>query len=353
MKAGRLGLAAAWTMTVGCLSTGGLIDTLGGAAGAAAADEGEEEAAGSTDSDGLGCNGQGRSCTGGLVCGAQNTTCCESLLVEGGSYNRSPGESPAYPATVASFCLDKYEVTVGRFRRFLSDYDTWHGDQNNPRAGAGEHPSVGVGSGWDAAWDGLLPTNAEAFEDSDHLGHSSTNRYVSTWRDDEGTADAENLPINYVSWYEAFAFCLWDGGRLPTEAEWQYAAQGGNEDREYPWRGSDVGPTFAVYDCMGDEEAGCADADVLPVGSRPAGDGRWKQSDLAGSMREWILDRYTVPYPHSECNNCANLTDGLLRAHRSGAWDYGSDPLAAAYRNGGAPTGRVTSLGVRCARGPR
>jgi formylglycine-generating enzyme required for sulfatase activity len=153
--------------------------------------------------------------------------------------------------------------------------------------------------------------------------------------------------MNLVVWYEAFAFCIWDRGRLPTEAEWQYAAQHGDENREYPW-GAGVDETRAIYDCTGDGSAAdvCSYADILPVGSRQLGDGYWEQSDLAGSMWEWTLDWYT-DYP-ADCIDCANTETATYRIGRGGAWNTGD--LRNAYRTFYTPDARAEHIGFRCAR---
>ncbi|WP_438023210.1 formylglycine-generating enzyme family protein [Sorangium sp. So ce233] len=66
----------------------------------------------------------------------------------------------------------------------------------------------------------------------------------------------EARPIRCVSWSVAFAFCAWDGGRLPTEAEWNHASAGGSEQREYPWGNAFPNSTYAVYDAAGSAVVG-------------------------------------------------------------------------------------------------
>ena len=150
-----------------------------------------------------------------------------------------------------------------------------------------------------------------------------------------------------------------DGGFLPTEAEWNYAAAGGGEmdgQREYPW-GSGIDPSYANYDCTGDGSAAgqCAKSDILPVGARPNGNGKWGQADLAGSMWEWNLDWYkALPFPMIPCNNCANTKDvnASTRVTRGGSfYNLASFPRAAT-RSGDPPTFRGYGTGARCLRTP-
>jgi len=240
------------------------------------------------------------SCVGlAATCGPLNESCCASPAVAGGTFNRgSVGGSPdtGAPATVSDFYLDKYEITVGRFRAFVN---AGMGTQSNPPAsGAGAHRLI-TGSGWDATWNTHLPKDTGSLKAaiSCHLSDF-------TWTDTPGSN--ESHPQNCMDWYLAFAFCAWDRGRLPTEAEWGYAAAGGSEHRTYPWSSP---PTSTIIDDSYTHYCGDFCALRENVGSKsPKGDGRWGQSDLVGAMYEWVLDWYADAYP-TLCSDCARLTE--------------------------------------------
>jgi formylglycine-generating enzyme required for sulfatase activity len=289
--------------------------------------------------------------------------CCAMDPVIGGTYVRS-FDGTVYtdassPARVSSFLLDDYEVTVGRFRQFVDTTVAMGGWY--PDAGAGIHGHVNGGAGlagtagggtpfetgWDPNWDNYVQNQML----------NCSNDYA-TWVE---VPDAtEGRPINCVNWYEAYAFCIWDGGFLPSESEWNYAAAGGDAQLEYPWGFEDPGTNadLAIYGCRFGAAAGtpiCSNLlNIAPVGYAHDGRGRFGQWDLAGNVAEWTLD-VNVPYV-TPCDDCAALGGGSQRVERGGSFD--GDP--SALRAGARPDPSVPhyaafpfqSVGFRCARQP-
>src|SRR5690606_23579495 len=137
----------------------------------------------------------------------------------------------------------------------------------------------------------------------------------------------ENRPISSVNWYQSYAFCIWDGGFLPSEAEWNYAAAGGTERGYYPWS-SPAGSTTS--DCTYANHLGCGGA-ASNVGSLSTkGNGLYGQSDLAGNVWQWVLDWYVSPY-QTPCDNCASTDPASNRVMRGGGFNNSMN-LRSSYR---------------------
>ncbi|HTR52390.1 MAG TPA: SUMF1/EgtB/PvdO family nonheme iron enzyme [Kofleriaceae bacterium] len=297
------------------------------------------------------------SCTGlAPTCGpGQNASCCGSPMVPAGSYKRSydmasDGMYPStmYSGTVDDFRLDQYEVTVGRFRKFV---EAGMGTQASPPLpAAGAHPQIG-GTGWSSAWDANLVVDTPAL-----ISGIKCSGQFQTWTDTAGAN--ENKAMNCITWYEAFAFCAWDGGFLPTENEWNYAAAGGSDQRAYPWSSpsSSIGIdcNSANYDPSAGSYCVAPNGGVLPVGSTsPQGDGPFGQADLAGNLWEKTLDTYAgAQYTSMTCDNCVDLSTPSARVVRGGAWNADENSARTGYRYFDPPTDRYIEMGVRCARVP-
>ncbi len=317
-----------------------------------------------------------KSCTGGSgadkKCGGKPNDdsapgardCCETTAVPGGSFNRF--NDPTFPAKVSPFLLDSFEVTGGRFRAYV---EATKGNLKGsaPAAGAGAHPKI-ANSGWRTEWNALLPASKTEVDqmlgpEKCQVGSNLDDYGTLTWWTSAldakvkasnagqaavlaaNTKDAlDSKALNCVPWYVMMAFCIWDGGRLPTDAEWSFAAQGGEEQRPFPWGAMKdnqlvfindrndlsqvpiytAGQPFlvaALYDStlganklpqgyahsFGGKFRTKTDnaAHVARVGLRAAGNGRWGHADLAGGMSEWTLDE--GPIKPGTCDDCANV----------------------------------------------
>jgi sulfatase modifying factor 1 len=317
-----------------------------------------------------------RSCRGGTGpglsdCGDAKESCCASLEVPGGTYYRTyvAGDggvvAEANPATVSGFRLDKYAVTVGRFRQFRTALDGVSSPAALVGAGAGKHLHVNGGAGlvaegegdgglvyeqgWSSADDkGVAPSDTSLTSCADGPSYS-------TWTPTAG--HDERLPMNCITWEEAYAFCIWDGGFLPTEAEWEYAAAAGQLQREYPWGSTapGAGNQFAIYNCYYGGDASCDGVhSIAPVGTAPSGAAYWGQLDMVGDVLVWTLDRFTGSYA-IPCVDCAYLGAGPSRTVRGAGFSYGPTSLFPWGRTTGPgpqESPRNDQYGARCARTP-
>ena len=223
-----------------------------------------------------------------------------------GSGSGNADEQPAHRVALSGFWMDEYEVTFAEFMQFSREHRATNGLQ----------------------------------------------------------AREAHVPVTEVSWDDAAAYCAWrcrqervpEGTyRLPTEAEWEYAARGGLEQQSYPW--GSLGPNAfdipqANYGCT-DNNDKPADgfARLAPVGSyRPNGFGLF---DMAGNVWEWCCDWYSEGGYTLSSNvmiNPAGAETGIRRVWRGGGWGSAPESLRCAARGGLSQGHWMDNLGFRCVR---
>jgi formylglycine-generating enzyme required for sulfatase activity len=251
--------------------------------------------------------------------------------ISAGEAGRDDDEGPVHEVEVAAFALGRYEVTVSEFRRFVdaTRYRT------QAETGGGCHY-------WDVKW----------------LLHKDK-----LWRS-PGFPQGDDHPVTCVSWNDALAYAEWlsketgKGYRLPTEAEWEYAARAGTHTARYWGNDPDLAcryanvadrtaketyPDWAIHDCT--------DGYVYtaPAGRfRPNGFGLY---DMLGNVSEWTCSAYEMKYAGAE-RRCIPKGDGARRVFRGGSW--GGEPrfVRSANRGRFTPGLRNFFLGFRLARTP-
>ena len=227
-----------------------------------------------------------------------------------GSSARSKDAMPVHRVTVQSFSILKTEVTTAQYRACV-------------KAGTCRPPQ----------W---------ATRGSKYNLRTGTNKHY------RGFSGA-NQPVVGVSWKDARKFCHWAGGRLPSEAEWEYAARSGGQARKYPWGDAAATCSRAVMDHGG---KGCGRKRTWPVCSKIAGNTAQGLCDMAGNVWEWTEDCWHKSYRGAPTDGSAWTKDcsSSNRTGRSGSWANPTNGLRAAFRNRGTPRDRHHGLGFRCAR---
>jgi len=252
---------------------------------------------------------------GGRACVVPTVTCnagehaefgvcftdAEEIVIPAGTYQMgapSGTEFPQHGVTLSEFRIDRYEVTNARFQLCVE-------------VGCCDPPR------YDGSYTGREP-------------------YY-------GNPDFSFFPVVFVGWEQARQYCEGAGKRLPTEAEWEFAARG-DDGRLYPWGSTSPDGSLANF-------GRGRDGDTVQVGSYPGGASPFGVDDMAGNVWEWVADWHDAGYyTSSPSSDPKGPESGVTRVVRGGS--FGSDPTAlySFYRGTYLPTESYGNVGFRCVR---
>ena len=255
------------------------------------------------------------------------------VLIKAGSFAMGsaagmPDEAPVHQVDVKQFWIDSHEVTNAEFAKFVA---------------ATNYQTEAEKFGWSGVFD--LKTGE----------WQKTNG--ADWRHPDGPVSEAKSgePVCQISWNDAAAFAKWAGKRLPTEAEWEYAARGGLAGKQYVW-GDDLRPNGKPvanwWQGHFPEQNTGEDGFIsrAPVGSFPPNG--YGVYDMAGNVWEWCADWFDENYyQHTSNTNPTGPADGKERTIRGGSWmcseNYCTNYRPAA-RSHATPDSGLNNLGFRC-----
>jgi len=236
----------------------------------------------------------------------------ETISITGGTFQMGStsgdaNEAPIHNVTLSNFSISKYEITNAQYATFMN------------AVGASSNGSV-------------IGTEYLDMDDNDIQINYTSGQFVAQ-------SGKENNPVIEVSWFGAKAYAEYYGGRLPTEAEWEFAARGGNSSNGYTYSGSNTIGDVAWYNSnSGDltHSVGTKNANELGI------------YDMTGNVWEWTNDWYgTNYYSISPSSDPQGPTTGTGRVEHGGSWDDSANYCRIAYRSGGDPTNTASILGFR------